>query len=256
MKFNFRNLCHLFAGSLVFLSFCIFIGIPIISVFFHIGDVQTINQIADLEGSFGILFEILLLGIQLIVVIFLFILVPVIWYKLVDTYSIKKILTSLQLKKEHLDVAFLWGVITAIIALGIVLVIGIGLRVTGISEENASNIQDLELFFSLPTILILITFQPIAEEIFFRGFLIDKFKRRIGKNPSILLTSLLFGAAHISMGNILPALIISMVALVFGYMVVKTKNLMTGIIAHILFNIISFLLYMIGKEIINQALIL
>ncbi|OYT29546.1 hypothetical protein B6U98_02125, partial [Thermoplasmatales archaeon ex4572_165] len=206
--------------------------------------------------GFALLFEIILLVIQIVMVVFLFVLVPFLWYRLVNKYSLKEIFRSIQLKKEQLDMSFLWGVITAIIALGFVLIIGVILSVSGVADENASNIKDLELLFSLPTILILITFQPIAEEIFFRGFLLDKLQKPLGKNPAIIVTSLLFGVAHISMGNVIPAIIISVVALVLGYMVVKTKSLMTGIIAHVIFNIISFLLYLIGKQILSQGLIL
>ena len=104
--------------------------------------------------------------------------------------------------------------------------------------------------------MILISCQPIAEEIFFRGFLLDKTRKIVGTNGAIVLTSILFGLAHISMGNVIPAIIISVVAVVFGYMVVRTKSLMTGIIAHVVFNLTSFLLYVIAKTVVTEGLIL
>ncbi len=256
MQFNYKDVGHLFAAFLVFISFLVFIGLPVISLFSPVSDLNAIDQIGDFGEGFALLFEIILLVIQIVMVVFLFVLVPFLWYRLVNKYSLKEIFRSIQLKKEQLDMSFLWGVITAIIALGFVLIIGVILSVSGVADENASNIKDLELLFSLPTILILITFQPIAEEIFFRGFLLDKLQKPLGKNPAIIVTSILFGVAHISMGNVIPAIIISVVALVLGYMVVKTKSLMTGIIAHVIFNIISFLLYLIGKQILSQGLIL
>jgi len=256
MQFNWKNLGHLFAASMVLISFLVFIGLPLLSLIFPMMDTSTLDQIGDAQGSFALVFEILLLLIQIVMVVFLFVLVPLLWYRMVNKFSLDQIWKSIQLSKDNIDMAFLWGIVTAIVALALVILIGIILSISGVADENASNIQDLELFFSLPSILILITCQPIAEEIFFRGFLLDKTRRIIGTKGAIVLTSLLFGLAHISMGNVIPAVIISVVAMVFGYMVVRTKSLMTGIIAHVVFNLTSFLLYVIGKIIVVEGLIL
>jgi membrane protease YdiL (CAAX protease family) len=255
MDFNLKNISHIFAGLMVFISFIVFIGFPLLSLFFPIMEINTTNQIENIQDGFGLIFEIILFVIQILIVILLFVLVPFLWYRLVNNYSLKQILKNIQLKKENLDMAFLWGVITAIIAIGMVLILSAVISVLGIADENISNIQDIEQFFSLPIILILITFQPISEEIFFRGFLLDKLNNRFGKNQAIIVTSILFGIAHVSMGNVIPAIIISIVALIFGYMVMKTRNLMTSIIGHILFNIINFLFYLIGQQILSEGLI-
>jgi membrane protease YdiL (CAAX protease family) len=95
--------------------------------------------------------------------------------------------------------------------------------------------------------LILIIIQPIAEEIFFRGFLLDKFKNLFGKNIAIFFSSLLFGLAHLSYGNIYPAILTFIIGLLLAVLVVKTKNLYSSIIAHILFNLISFSIYILGR---------
>lgn len=255
MHFNWKKPAHLFAFFMLFISFFVFLILPLLSLVMPVADIDTMNQFGDLEGSFALIFELILLIVQLIIVILLFILVPFLWYRLVNNFSIQQILRQIKLKKQNLDMAFLYGIITAIIALGLVLIIGTVLSYVGITDENASNIQDLELFFSIPAIFFLITVQPIAEEIFFRGFLLDKFEITVGKYPSIIITSILFGLAHVSMGNVIPAFIISIVAVVFGYMVIRTRNLMVGIIGHVLFNLISFVLYLIGKEILTEGII-
>jgi membrane protease YdiL (CAAX protease family) len=255
MNFHWKNPAHLFAGFMLIISFFVFLILPLLSLVMPVADMDTINQFGDLNGSFALIFEIVLLILQLIIVILLFILVPFLWYRLVNNFSIKQILQQIKLKKQNLDMAFLWGIITAIIALSLVLIIGAVLSYFGIADENASNIEDLELFFSIPAIFFLITVQPIAEEIFFRGFLLDKFEIATGKYPAIIITSVLFGLAHISMGNVIPAIIISIVAVVFGYMVIRTRNLMVGIFGHVIFNLISFVLYLIGKEILTEGII-
>jgi membrane protease YdiL (CAAX protease family) len=253
MAFDLKNISHLFAAFMLIVTFIVILGLPLITLVFPLTNMNSINLIDNLEGYYAILYEIFLLIFQLIIVIILFVIVPIVWYRLVNNCSMKELLRRINIKRDQLDMVFVWGIITALISLGMVLIIGSILSFSGIADENASNIQDLELFFSFPSIIILITFQPIAEEFFFRGFLIDKIQQHIGIYPAIILTSILFGIAHVSMGNFIPAIIISLVALVFGYMVIKTKNLMTAIIGHILFNVISFLLYFIGKEILIEG---
>ena len=165
MQFNWKNLGHLFAAIMVLLSFLVFIGLPLVSLMFPMMNTNSLDQIGDFQGTLAVAFEIVLLLIQIVMVVFLFVLVPFLWYRLVNKFSIKEIWKSMQLSKEKIDIAFLWGIITAIMALSLVIVIGVILSAAGIADENASNIQDLELFFSLPSILILISCQPIAEEI-------------------------------------------------------------------------------------------
>lgn len=256
MEFKIKNPLHIFAGLMVSLSLLAFIVLPILSAVGLFSNLDSMNQLDYISDELSFFFEIFMFIFQILFVIILFVLVPFIWYKLVNNFTLEQMLDKIRLKKENLDMAILWGLITAIAALSIVIAISLILTFAGFASEDTSNIEDLELFFSVPLILLLITFQPIAEEIFFRGFLLDKFEGSLGMYPAIVLTSLLFGLAHISMGNVIPAIIICFVALLFGYAVVKTNNLMTGIIAHVIFNVVSFVLYMIGKEFVTGALML
>ena len=91
-------------------------------------------------------------------------------------------------------------------------------------------------------------FQPIGEEIFFRGFLLDKINAMAGRETAIVLTSILFGMAHLTYGNIYPAILTGILGLILAYMVLKTKNLVTAIVAHIFFNVASVTLYIIGQS--------
>jgi hypothetical protein len=152
--------------------------------------------------------------------------------------------------------AFLWGVITAIVAFVIVIAVGSALTVFGVDVENSSNIQDLEMFFSIPSILFLITLQPIAEEFFFRGFLLEKLNAVHSPVLGIAGSSLFFGIAHLTYQNLYPALMTGLIGILLAVLVWKTKNLTAAIIAHVLFNIASFTFYLIGKELLTEALML
>ena len=88
----------------------------------------------------------------------------------------------------------------------------------------------------------------MLEEIFFRGFLLDKIKVISDQKTAIILTSFIFGIAHLTYGNVFPALMTGILGLILAYMVIKTKNLTTAIVAHILFNLTSVVLYFAGQS--------
>jgi len=248
MDFNFRKPTHILALILVFVTFLVFIIIPIISFFGMPPSVQT-DQIENISESIRSLFGIIFLLIQLVIVVALFILVPLIWYHFVNRINLKQMLSNLKLRKKGLDEAILWGTITMIFAFVIIIAIGVVMMYIGFDTTESSNIPELESYFSLPLIFILITFQPIGEEIFFRGFLLEKINSIFGKEVAIIITGLLFGIAHLSFGNVYPAFMTAIVGLLFAFLIIKTKNLYSAITAHILFNLVSFSFYIISKTI-------
>jgi membrane protease YdiL (CAAX protease family) len=248
MDFNYRKPAHILAIILVFVTLLVFIIIPIISYFGIPPSVQT-NQIENISKSLRSLFGIIFLLIQLIIVVTLFILVPFLWYNIVNRSNFKQMLFNLKLRKKGVDEAILWGIITMIFAFVIIILIGVIMIYIGFNPAESSNIPELESYFSLPLILILITIQPIGEEIFFRGFLLDKINSIAGKEVAIIITSILFGVAHLSFGNIYPAFMTAVVGLLLAVLIIKTKNLYSAITAHILFNLVSFSFYIISKNI-------
>jgi membrane protease YdiL (CAAX protease family) len=249
MDFNIKKPKHILALILVIFTFIVFIIIPVLS---YIGVPLTSgsNPIGDLPEPFSFLFSVIILILQLALVIVLFIIVPIIWYRIVNNFDKKQILLNLNLKKKGIDEAILWGIITTIFAFAIIIILGIILMFFGFNVEESSNIPTLETYFPLPFLLILITLQPIGEEIFFRGFLFDKITKLGGSNLAIISTAFLFGIAHLSIGNIYPAVMTMVVGIVLGFLIVKTKNLFSAIIAHILFNLVSFGFYILGRVIL------
>jgi membrane protease YdiL (CAAX protease family) len=248
MDFNFRRPTHILALFLILGTFLIFIFIPILN-FIGLTPSMDISQMPEIPDSYQQIFEIFILFIQLILVIGFLIFFPFLWYILVNNCSIRQFFSRILLIKEGINNAILWGVIGSIVALVILMIIGAILTITGFNLEDASNIQDLEMYFSPVAIVVLILLQPIAEEIFFRGFLLDKISSLYGEKIAILSTAGFFGLAHLIYGNTYPALMTGVIGILLAYLVVKTKNLYSSIIAHILFNVISFSLYTIGKSI-------
>ena len=251
MDFDFKNPMHLIALFLLLLSFLMFVAVPIFTYFGMFGDVaSTTSQLNEFPDSFKIVFEIFALLLQLTLVLILFVIVPFVWYKMVNKFSLSQMIAVIRLKKERIDMAFVYGVLTAAVMLGIIIGIGIILTFLGFDLEDAGNIQDIEQLFSIPATLLLITIQPVAEELFYRGFLLEKLEKISSAPVAIGGTAILFGLAHLTTGNLYPALLTGIAGAVLAVLVIKTKNLTAAIIAHILFNISSFALYMLGQSIV------
>ena len=79
---------------------------------------------------------------------------------------------------------------------------------------------------------------PAAEEFLFRGFIQRIFLRNMPAGLAIVLSSLLFAAAHFDL-SALPAAAILGGA--YGYLFYVTGNLFYPILGHVLFNLVSLL---------------
>jgi len=77
---------------------------------------------------------------------------------------------------------------------------------------------------------------PLAEETFFRGFVFGGL-RRYGFFWAALASGLLFSAAHVSLGGLIP---LALVGMLFAWSYSRTGSLWTSIYAHLVFNLVSF----------------
>jgi len=193
--------------------------------------------------------EISLLFFQFLFVFAGLILVPLLWYKLVNKISLKEMFARLNLRKEGLNNAILWGFITVIIAFAITMIIGlVYLFMTKTNPSTLSNIPDLQQLFSIPSLYLLVTLQPFCEEFFFRGFLLEKITKVGGTTIAVVTTSLLFGISHLTYTYAYTAIVAVILGLLFALVVLKTKNLYSAIFAHTVINITSLTLYFFGKS--------
>jgi membrane protease YdiL (CAAX protease family) len=77
---------------------------------------------------------------------------------------------------------------------------------------------------------------PFVEEIFFRGFLFQGFRQQYGWLPAILLSSAIFGAAHLDPVSFIPTFILGCV---LAYMYHRSNSLWPGILFHAAINSVS-----------------
>jgi membrane protease YdiL (CAAX protease family) len=78
---------------------------------------------------------------------------------------------------------------------------------------------------------------PLAEETFFRGFVFGGL-RRYGFFWAALVSGVLFSAAHLNVGGLLP---LALVGMLFAWAYSRTGSLWTNVYAHLMFNLVSFI---------------
>ena len=106
--------------------------------------------------------------------------------------------------------------------------------------EPEGNIPD-EAFDSVPLVVLVgvlsLGLAPIMEETFFRGFLFGGLRGRWGVSLAALATGFLFALAHIDPLVYMPFTVVGML---FAWGYVYSGSLLASVIAHLLFNGISF----------------
>jgi len=106
--------------------------------------------------------------------------------------------------------------------------------------ESQDNLA-LLLFFSTAAIAA-----PLFEEFLFRGFLLPSLTRYLPVWGSILLSSFLFAAAHLSLSEILP---LTALGIVLGVVYSRSRNLLAPMLVHSLWNSGTLLsLFLLGNS--------
>src|SRR3989304_2263764 len=112
--------------------------------------------------------------------------------------------------------------------------------IAALGAEPSGNIPD-EAFDSVPlTVLVGIlslALAPVMEETFFRGFLFGGLRGRWGFFFAALFTGFLLSLAHIDPLAFIP---FTAVGMIFAWGYVYSGSILAGMIAHLLFNSISF----------------
>jgi membrane protease YdiL (CAAX protease family) len=86
---------------------------------------------------------------------------------------------------------------------------------------------------------------PLFEELLFRGFLLPSLTRYLPVWASILTSSLLFAAAHLSLSEILP---LTALGIVLGVVYTRSRNLLAPMLLHSLWNSGTLLsLFLLGS---------
>lgn len=154
--------------------------------------------------------------------------------------------------KEILFVVFINIFFAFAILIGIDVLVNLGswIDLGFFSDLNESSVGFIGPFTFIPLILDFLSsvfFAPVAEELIFRGVLLNRFRNRIGLIPAILVPSICFGFCH-DFGGILSAILFGICMCI---LYLKTDNILINIFAHALNNfIICILTYIDPNDLI------
>ncbi|MCM1127337.1 MAG: ABC transporter permease [Lachnospiraceae bacterium] len=130
---------------------------------------------------------------------------------------------------------------------GIVLYAGVFLLMlvvsAGLAQIFPESMQNLETSFEdilkqpfFLIVLVTAVMPAVGEELFFRGFLCGSLRHRHGAFWGILLSSLIFGAFHMSLVKLLPT---AMLGACFAYIGYASGSIYVGMFLHFFNNLIS-----------------
>ena len=87
---------------------------------------------------------------------------------------------------------------------------------------------------------------PLFEEIIFRGFLLPSLTRYLPIWSSILVSSLIFSIAHLSISEVLP---LTALGIILGFVYTRSRNLLAPMLLHSLWNSGTlFSLFLLGSQ--------
>jgi membrane protease YdiL (CAAX protease family) len=148
-----------------------------------------------------------------------------------------------------------WGGLTAYIfvayfaAIGLVNLYGVAIDLLGLnqlepSQQLPNDFYDHDIVVAL-TGFAIVFMAPVAEEIFFRGFIFGGLRRYMNLPLAGLISGVLFSLAHGDPGLVIP---FTAVGLVLAVVYEKSGSLYTSIGVHFVFNCLSFTLLLLFPE--------
>jgi len=104
-------------------------------------------------------------------------------------------------------------------------------------QDSETALAQSLLFGSIFTAIVASTIVPIAEEIVFRGFMLNDLRRGWSLLFSVIVSSLIFGVLH---GTAVWALFAAVLGLLLAWIALRTRSIYPAIAAHVGINGASF----------------
>jgi len=176
----------------------------------------------------------LLLPVSLLIDAFL-ILFPIAYFSFKKGTSIKEALKKLGLKK--LKAKKLAKETLLLLAKLLLLFLALNVFFTLVNFNDLSKVYETVKEISLPFMIYLLVVRVTAEEIFFRGLLVQK----IG----VLYSTALFAVAHALYGSVIEVIGAFVLGLVLATTFNKTKELLPNILGHMAYNAIILYFFVV-----------
>ena len=160
---------------------------------------------------------------------FFFLVAPFLFLKL-EGLKFKASLARLNLRAKDIGLSSLFEAVKLFVFMYAMLMV----ESIVLSYFHAMDLGKVSSVLKQQDMLVLvaaITITPVAEEIFFRGYLQGKF--------GAVLSALAFGFLHFVYGSTYEVVFAVSIGLLFGWYVRKHKKLLPTILAHAAFNAVS-----------------
>ncbi len=173
-------------------------------------------------------------------------------YFTVGQYKEKLVSLGLSMKNFIKNVFYgLVGYVAAIpILIGTLAIIAFIINITKYVPEKQPVVElfmkeENPLFLAYTSIFAAIV-GPFIEELFFRGFMYNAFKKRIGIFWAMFFTALFFAALHANIVGFLPIMILG---ITLTYLYEKTGTLVSSITVHMIHNLSMVFLVFLMKQV-------
>lgn len=136
--------------------------------------------------------------------------------------------------------AFLAALAVGIAYNGVIQAFDLDFLKQGCADQVPTDIRAHAYLLAIASFLA-VCFAPVAEELFFRGFIFPGLARAWGVPAGIVASGLLFGSAHL-LGN--PYLYKSLIqfagiGMIFAFVYWKSGNIFASMLAHVTFNLLG-----------------
>ena len=105
-----------------------------------------------------------------------------------------------------------------------------------VPDQNLEGLAALDGIERIPTFAIVGVLAPVAEEIFFRGFLLAALVSVVGGLRGALVSSAVFSAAHFNIGTLLPIFVMGML---LAWLYLRTGSIWPPVVAHAAQNLLA-----------------
>jgi membrane protease YdiL (CAAX protease family) len=107
------------------------------------------------------------------------------------------------------------------------------------------------------TLLLVVVVAPLAEEMFFRGFLFQGLRRALGTHGAALVSGFGFAAIHIMSRDLIGLLIpFTVIGYLFAVLLASTGSLWNAVLVHFAFNLIGVMGELAGAGGVVAAVLL
>ncbi|MFA8298965.1 MAG: lysostaphin resistance A-like protein [Hyphomicrobiales bacterium] len=149
------------------------------------------------------------------------------------------------------EVGVLWLIIVT--ALGFILAINIPFTELIPVPDFLDRQSDIVVSdYGFTSLLTAVVIAPILEEVLFRGIMLDGLLKKYSPKKAILFSSFLFGLSHFNPSQFIFCFLSG---ILLGWAYYNTRNLIYPIVIHVINNSLSFLLFYLGFNNLEELFI-